>query len=265
MRNAFLLASLFIFAIPGLGQRQKDTSAEAPTPKQKASQPASKSADNSMAKPALTGSATLEAMLANTIDVRTAKVGDQVILKATKSIKQDGEVVIPKGARLIGRITEVQQKGRESAVSKLQLVFERIEGQGLNVPVTASIISVVDSRASSTLADTANLDVAGTSQTTTSASRGNVGGGGLLGGVGGTVGGVLNTATQTTGNAVGAVASTTSGAGDTLIGNIGGIRISQTAQGSASSSTTLTSGEKNLRLEKGVTFNMLINGSIDNN
>ncbi|MCV4614890.1 hypothetical protein OFM04_33855, partial [Escherichia coli] len=68
-------------------------------------------------------------MLASTLDVRTAKVGDQVLLKTTKNIKQDGEVIIPKGTSLIGRVTEVQRKGRDSAVSKLGLVIDRIQGQ----------------------------------------------------------------------------------------------------------------------------------------
>ncbi|MER3631792.1 MAG: hypothetical protein C4325_06195 [Blastocatellia bacterium] len=264
MKKAFLLATLFLLTMPGFGQRQKDTSAEAPTPKQKTTKPTAKAPEASSSKSTIAGGTSLEAMLASTIDVRTAKVGDEVILKATKSIKQDGEVVVQKGARLIGRITEVQQKTKENAVSKLQLVFERIEGDGLNAPISASIVSIVDTRASGTLGEMANTDVAGTSQTSTSVSRGSSGGGGLLGGVGSAVGGVLNTASQTTGSAVGAVSSTAGGAAETVIGTVGGIRISQSAQGSANSSTTLSSGEKNIRLEKGVTFNLLINASVEN-
>src|SRR3954451_21932837 len=47
----------------------------------------------------------VQAQLQNTLDVRNAKVGDQVVLKTTQSIRQDGQVVIPKGSQLVGRVT----------------------------------------------------------------------------------------------------------------------------------------------------------------
>src|SRR5438132_12382498 len=51
----------------------------------------------------------LAAQLENSLDTRHAKVGDRVILKTTQAVKQNGQVVIQKGAQLIGRVTEVQQ------------------------------------------------------------------------------------------------------------------------------------------------------------
>ena len=49
----------------------------------------------------------LAAQLQSTLDVRKAKVGDQVVLKTTEAIKTGGRTVVNKGARLIGRVTEV--------------------------------------------------------------------------------------------------------------------------------------------------------------
>lgn len=269
MRKALLFAILFTFAVPGFGQRQKDTSPEAPTRMQKSSKsdaPKSGPERSSIIK----GSTNLEAMLANTLDVRTAKVGDQVVLRTTKNVKQDGEVIIPKGSRLVGRVTEVQRKGRENAVSKLGLVFERIDGQGLNQPITASIVSIVDASARGSIADTANADVFGSAGTSATASRGTTNGGtggGLLGGVtntvGSTMGGVVNTAANTTNAVVDTASSTTGSAATALGGALKGISISQSVEGSANSSATLTSGEKNIRIEKGVRFNLLVSSAVD--
>src|SRR6266849_4726248 len=52
----------------------------------------------------------LAAQLENTLDARHAKAGESVVLKTTQAVKQDGEVVVPKGARLIGHVTDVQQR-----------------------------------------------------------------------------------------------------------------------------------------------------------
>src|SRR5438132_13381059 len=49
----------------------------------------------------------LTAQLENTLDARHAKVGDRVVLKTTQAIKQSGEIVVPKGSRLLGRVTDV--------------------------------------------------------------------------------------------------------------------------------------------------------------
>jgi len=270
MKKAFLFAFLLTFTLPGFGQRQKDTSPEAKTPPQKTAKPDSGKNGSNASPTVLRGSSNLEAMLASTLDVRTAKVGDQVLLKTTKNIKQDGEVIIPKGTSLIGRVTEVQRKGRDSAVSKLGLVIDRIQGQGLNQPISASIISIVDTRAMGSVANTAGVDLSGSSNTAATVSRGSAGGssgGGLLGGVastvGSTVGGVVNTAASTTDTAVGTVSSTAGSATGALSGTLSGIRITQSAEVSANTSATLSSGERNVRLEKGVTFNLLINGTVD--
>src|SRR5262245_56524069 len=51
----------------------------------------------------------ITAELQKTIDVNNAKTGDSVMLKTTKTIRQDGEVVVPRGTQLLGRITDVRK------------------------------------------------------------------------------------------------------------------------------------------------------------
>ena len=213
----------------------------------------------------LTGTANIQAELQKTLNVNTAQIGDTVILKTTQGVKQNGQVIVQKGSTLIGRVTEVQKRAEGNATSKLGLVFDQLQNGELATPITASIVSIADVRSAASIGDSAMSDVSASSRTSGSASGGASGGllgggagGGLLGGVGNTVGGVVNTATSATGGLVDTAARTTGTAAGTVGRTLSGLQISNTASGSANGSTTISSGDKNLRLEKGVTFNLVL-------
>lgn len=214
----------------------------------------------------LESGSSIQAELQNAVDVKKSKVGDQVILKTTKAIKQGRETVVPRGANLIGRITEVQQRTKENSFSRIGMVFDRIEGKNLSAPINASIVSITSAQAAAGTGDTLDAGLSGGTSSSGSVSRGGGGsGGGLLGGVTQTVGGVAGTATQTVGGvtdtAVRTAGGVTNTAGQTVsstTGTLGGIQISQSASGSARSSTTLSSPNRNIRLEKGVTFQLQV-------
>lgn len=202
----------------------------------------------------LVSGASIDAELQKTVDVNKAKVGDEISLKVTKSIKQSGEVVIPKGSTLMGRVTEVQRKTKQNSQSRLGMIFDRIEGKSLSAPFSASVVSITKAVAHVGTGDSAMSDVSGSSQTSGSTSSGSSGGG-LLGGVGSTVGGLVNTTTQTAGT----VTQTAGTVGRT----IDGIHISNSANASASTSTTLSSSNKNVRVEKGAIFNLKVSNQAD--
>lgn len=73
----------------------------------------------------LTG-ASLLAELAKSIDAKKAKSGDEVTAKLTQDLRTNGAVVIPKGSKLVGHVTEAQAKTKESAESKLGVVFDKV-------------------------------------------------------------------------------------------------------------------------------------------
>lgn len=212
----------------------------------------------------LENSTQIEAELIGTIDARKAKVGDEVVLKTTKSVKQGGKVIIEKGAKLRGRITDVTQKSKGEAQSKLAFVVDQLDGGNFSVPITASIVSMTDSRSSVNLADSADLGLSGSSSSTARTSGGG-GGGGLLGGVGGTVGSTVNTAA----GAVGDITNTATGTGRNVLGTttrtvggtLNGVQLNGQANGSVSSSGSFTAQDKNVRLEKGLNFGLLIQKS----
>jgi hypothetical protein len=204
----------------------------------------------------------IEAQLQQTLDVENASVGDRVILTTTKAINQNGRTVVPKGAQLIGRVTEVRQKTKDNAQSKLGVVFERLEGKNLSSPISAAIVSITQASAAATLGDTFGGEAAGSANSSGNVSRSNSGGG-LLGGVTNTAGTVINT----TASAVGGVTNTANGTLDgttrSLGGALNGIRLTQSTDASANGATIAT-GNKNLRLEKGVTFQLRLSQTVEN-
>jgi hypothetical protein len=218
----------------------------------------------------------LAAQLENTLDARHAKVGDRVALKTTHDVKQDGQVIVPKGSRLIGRVTDVQQKTKNDADSVIGIAFDRLQKGSTDIPITASIVSVVQSRAQTPVggldSDTMSSSSTRSSGGSSSSGRSNSGGGGLLGGVGNTAGGLVNTTTSTVGNVAGgatnAVGSTVSGttnangsASNNLGGSLRGLQINQSSSASAQGGSTLSLTGGNLRLESGATFNLLVSSS----
>ena len=213
----------------------------------------------------------LAAQLENALDARHAKVGDRVILKTTQAVKQDGQVVIPKGAQLIGRITDVQQQTKSNGESHLALAFDRLRSGSTEVPITASILSIAQAHTRAQSNDSSiDSDLMGQSSasSTRSSSAGRTSNGGLLGGVGNTVGGAVNTTTSTVGNVAGTttsavggtVGATTSTAGN-LTGSLRGLNITQSSSASAQGGSTLSLTGGNLRLESGTTFNLAVSNS----
>jgi hypothetical protein len=208
--------------------------------------------------------------LQSTIDARKAKVGDQVVLRTTQAIKSQGRTVVSKGSRLIGHVTEVSQRSKSSGESRIGLLFDRLEGGSLNVPIAATITSVVNGSAS---ARANNEDLFASDASSASSSRASAGGSrGSSGNNGGLLGGVVNSTTSTVGNVVGGttaavgstVDSTTNVVGNTTTGvgrSLGGIQISQSSNTSLEGSSVLSLQGGNLRLEKGTTFNLMLTQS----
>jgi hypothetical protein len=210
----------------------------------------------------------LAAQLQQTLDVRRARVGDEVVLKTTEAVKSNGRTVVKRGAKLFGRVTEVQARGRGEAESRIGLVFDRLESGSLSTPINATVSAVTqaDARAQNRAGD----DDSGIASGGGRASAGGTaqGSGGLLGGVGNTVGGVTSTAggvaggaVDATAGAVGQTVGTAGGAAGGLGRTVRGLRVTQSAGAEASGSSTLSLTGGDLKLEKNTTFHLVVTQS----
>src|SRR5258708_9983837 len=219
----------------------------------------------------------LAAQLENSLDARHAKPGDRVVLKTNQAVKQEGRVIVPKGAQLIGRVTDVQQQTKSNAESSISVVFDRLQTGSTETAITASILSITQARSQG---QSANNDVFGSDTMASSSARSSSsvssssqrGGGGLLGGVGSTVGGVVNTSTSTVsnvagsttnavGNTVGTTTSTAGSSSGNLTGALRRLQITQSSDASAQGGSTLSLTGHNLRLDSGTTFNLAVSNS----
>jgi hypothetical protein len=73
----------------------------------------------------LSNGTVLQAELSKSVDAKKAKAGDEVTAKLTQDVKADGKVVVPKGAKLVGHVTEAQSKSKENPESKLGVIFNK--------------------------------------------------------------------------------------------------------------------------------------------
>jgi hypothetical protein len=210
--------------------------------------------------------------LQKTLDVRKAKVGDQVVLKTTKAIKSDGRKIVNKGATLIGHVTDVAGKTDSNNSSSISILFDTVQDGSLTYPLTATIRSLTGRRTNSPSDNETMFSSESNARSSSNASMAPVGGGGLVGGVTGAVGSTVNSSTATVGSVVGAttgaagsVVNTTGnvvgGATNGVTGSLGRIQISESANASADGSSVLSLNGENLRLEKGTTFNLVVGQS----
>ncbi|MEO6390287.1 MAG: hypothetical protein ABIP75_00465 [Pyrinomonadaceae bacterium] len=206
----------------------------------------------------------ISGQLESTLDVKKLKPGDQVVLKTKDAVRSNGQVIAKKGSRLVGHVTDVGRRARGKGESSIGIVFDRLENGSMQLPLNASITSVISTSTRATANEgalDAELGMGSTTGTMVGGGRTGGGGGGLLGGVTGTVGGITNTTTNTVGgvvsttggvvNATGQTVGSTTGAAGTTVN---GLRISPIASGSLEGGSTLSVRNDNLRLEKGTTF-----------
>jgi hypothetical protein len=84
--------------------------------------------------------------LVGKLDTASAKAGDSVILKTKESVKTADGTEIPKGSKLVGRVTQVQPHGEGKSNSQIALQFDHAELKGgQNVAIQSAIQSVAPS------------------------------------------------------------------------------------------------------------------------
>ena len=218
---------------------------------------------------ALSSGTAMNASLSQPVDAKKNKPGDQVTAKTTEATKSEGKVVIPKGTKLIGHVTECKQRSKEEKESALGIVFDKAvlkNGEEIPLNVTIQALAAAQTAASGAVGGD-DLSAGGGAMGSARAS-----GGGALGGVrstaGAATGAVTNTAANAGGVAGGAVNSTVNAASATR-GAVGGLnaagQLTSNSQGvfgleglninSAASNSTqsslITSTSKNVHLGSG--------------
>lgn len=233
------------------------------------------SAQNGQANAALASGTAFNAALSSPVDSKKCKPGDPVTAHTTEAVKSDGRTVIPKGAKVVGHVTQASARAKGESESALGIAFDKaILKNGEEVPLNVAIQALASAQTGASMAG-ADVDTMG-GMGASAAGSGTSAGRGALGGVsstaGGAVGTVTNTAANVGGNAGGAVNSTTNATGNIAgasRGAVGGLnaagQLTSNSQGvfglnglnlnaaasNATEGAVITSAGKNVHLDSG--------------
>jgi hypothetical protein len=241
----------------------------------------------------LSSGTAVNAALSQPIDAKKNKPGDAVTARTTEATKSEGKVVIPKGSKLVGHVTETRARTKAESESAVGILFDKaILKDGREVPLNVKLqaVGAAQSAASTSLAGD-DVSAGGGMAGRTS---GHVGAGGALGGVtstagagagtvtntaanaGGVTGGTASSAVNSTANAAGATRTTTSGATGGLnaagrltsnsrgVFGLEGMNLSSTVANNTQGSL-ITSTSRNVRLDGGTQLLLVSWGGVAGN
>jgi hypothetical protein len=180
------------------------------------------------------------------LDSKSARVGEPVVLKTTEKMKTAGGMVIPRGSRLVGHVTEVQAHARGHEQSSLAIAFDRVElKHGQSFAIHSMIEQVRPSAAELEANAMANED-------TMSGPVGVAGGGGAMAGGGLGVG---HAGAGLVGGAAGAV-----GGAGSAVAPVGST-LNSTTEGAMNAGGGAVSGTGNLAANAAARVGRGVNGS----
>lgn len=94
---------------------------------------------------------TLSLSLDETLSTETNQAGDAFMATLSSPVTDvDGAVLIPVGAKVRGRVVQVQKSGRVGETAVLNLAFEAIQWDGRTYPLEATLVSANPERVSRT-------------------------------------------------------------------------------------------------------------------
>jgi hypothetical protein len=84
----------------------------------------------------------ISAELVKSVDVKKAKVGDKVEAKCVAPVSSNGQVLVSKGAKIIGHIASAKRPGRDSRDATLGIVFDTFSTRDGEVIIQAAIQAI---------------------------------------------------------------------------------------------------------------------------
>jgi len=212
----------------------------------------------------------IDATLATSLDAKRSRVGDDVEVRTEEDVKEDGKVILKKGAHLVGHVTQAQRRANGQAQSQLSIVFDHaVLKDGQEVPFSASIQALASAQSPAAASGADEMMASGGEVGTihgSSRSGGLVSGmastaGATAGATTGTImntsspvplnaGGTLNSVTRSSG-AVGGLTSTGRLASNSSgVFGLDGLAIDSAAS-SATQGSVIVSATKNVHLDSG--------------
>jgi hypothetical protein len=87
----------------------------------------------------------IPAELAKALDAKKAKPNDEVVAKTAQDLLAHGQIVIPRGSKMIGHVTEAKARSKTEPQSRIGIIFERLvlkDGRTMPLQVAVQAIRV---------------------------------------------------------------------------------------------------------------------------
>jgi len=137
------IAALAMASLPLLAQQAGAPQSGSPDQTPATSAPASPAQSQPMAATSPVQLSSVNGELVDKLDTKTAKNGDAVVIKTKENVKTADGTEIPKGSKLVGRVTGVKPIGEGNQNSQVALQFDHAELKGgQNLPIHAEIQSL---------------------------------------------------------------------------------------------------------------------------
>lgn len=208
--------------------------------------------------------------LAGKLDSKSAKAGDAVVVKTHENIRTADGTVVPRGARLVGHVTDVQAHDSAQTDAHLTIAFDHAEWSGGHTLAIRAVIEGV-TPPDYALAGTSQNDDLASGQMGAGSRGGTRGGGGILGATNSTTGNLGSRLDATaggtlrdTGLAADSRVNATLGATTSLVPHvtgISGVLLSSDASGAATTSGTLSCSRKNVHLDSGTQLVLVVSAA----
>src|SRR5216110_3645314 len=104
---------------------------------------AAATAQHGQANAGLANGTAFNAALSSPVDSKKCKPGDPVNARTTEAVKSEGRTVIPKGAKVVGHVTEASARAKGESESALGIVFDKaILKNGEEIALSAGIQAI---------------------------------------------------------------------------------------------------------------------------
>ncbi len=169
--------------------------------------------------------------LDKSIDAKKAKAGDQVSGKVLADVRSNGRVVVAKGSKIIGHITEAKARQKGDSDSDLGIAFDQAKLKGGETVALHAIIQAVAAApqiAAAPMADTGEMEPPSSTERSSP----------------GVVGSTVGAATNTVGAAGSAAGRTAGTVGENAGATVGGVT-QGTVEGTANTAGQVSNGSAN--------------------
>jgi len=131
---------------------------------------------NAQGPEAIPAGSPIEASLSKSLDAKKVKQGETIEARVTENTEQNGKIIIPRGAKLEGRVTQVSVRSNGDSSISVGIAFDKaILKKGGEIPLNVSVQAIAVSQSAATTPTTPEMQPLGGGAPTSGMGRTGIG------------------------------------------------------------------------------------------